>query len=101
MIRKHTQQGIGFLSRAVVFSGKRSEVSKVSMLTEALHSILPKLLTVEDLCAYLDRSCHTLQKWRVEGNGPRYRRIGNRIFYAESDVLAWIEACGRDSTSDS
>ena len=68
---------------------------------EAPSSKLPKLLTVEDMCAYLDRSRHTLQKWRVQGEGPRYRRIGNRIFYAEPDVQAWIEACGRDSTSDS
>jgi predicted DNA-binding transcriptional regulator AlpA len=61
---------------------------------------LPRLYTVPDLCAYLDRSPYTLQRWRSEGGGPKYSRIGNRIFYSEADILAWLKITSRRNTSD-
>ena len=63
-------------------------------------SSLPRLYTVPDLCAYLDRSPHTLQRWRSEGSGPKYSRIGNRIFYSEAKILEWLERTNRRNTSD-
>lgn len=34
----------------------------------------------------------TLAGWRVEGSGPRFVRIGSRIFYRDSDLQEWLES---------
>lgn len=34
-------------------------------------------------------SVKTLANWRSTGTGPAYTKIGNRVFYAHSDVLKW------------
>lgn len=50
-----------------------------------------RLLTQEELAEYLGLSKPTLQRWRREGYGPKYLRIGKHVYYKEVDVLAWIE----------
>lgn len=44
----------------------------------------------------------TLARWRVEGNGPRFvRPIGMRmVTYDKADLVAWLEASKRQSTSE-
>lgn len=42
----------------------------------------------------------TLRAWRVKGKGPRYYKIGGKVFYRGADLDAWIEAQVRGSTSD-
>lgn len=44
---------------------------------------------VADSCAI---SVLTLRKWRVEGRGPRYVKIGTLVRYRPEDVDAWIES---------
>ncbi len=34
----------------------------------------------------------TLARWRCEGMGPSYIKIGGRILYLGADVLKWLEA---------
>jgi len=44
---------------------------------------------------------YSLRHWRIAGGGPPFRKISSRIFYAESDLLAWIESHKKlTSTSD-
>lgn len=31
----------------------------------------------------------TVARWRVEGQGPTYTKVGHRVLYAISDVLKW------------
>ncbi len=31
----------------------------------------------------------TLERWRADGKGPRFLRIGRHIRYSESDILAF------------
>jgi hypothetical protein len=33
---------------------------------------------------------NTLEKWRCTGQGPRFVRVGRRIFYRRSDIEAWL-----------
>lgn len=33
-------------------------------------------------------SNRTLERWRYEGKGPRYRKIGGRVLYAVADIEA-------------
>ena len=36
--------------------------------------------------------CSTLQWWRTKGRGPRYTKIGRKVFYRRSDLDAFIAA---------
>lgn len=42
----------------------------------------------------------TLRKWRWEGKGPRFIKVGRKVAYRESDITDFIEAQVRISTSD-
>jgi len=44
-------------------------------------------------------SVKALQSWRVKGDGPRFRKFGNRVRYALMDVREYEDASVRDSTS--
>ena len=49
----------------------------------------------------LGLSVRTLQRFRVEGRGPRYLKLGKkRVAYAESDLTEYLDGCRRQSTSD-
>jgi len=41
----------------------------------------------------------TLARWRVEGRGPRFVKLGSRVFYDRADLDRWLEANTRSSTS--
>lgn len=61
--------------------------------------MLPKLLTNEQTAEFLGVKPNTLEIWRVKGQGPAYRKIGRSVRYAEADLLAYLEAGTRQSTS--
>lgn len=42
---------------------------------------------------------NTLEIWRIQGKGPIYRKVGRLVRYVEADVLAWLTAQTRASTS--
>lgn len=50
---------------------------------------LPPRLTERDLAAHWRLSPRTLQRWREQGFGPAWIRIGGRILYVRDDVLAY------------
>ena len=37
-------------------------------------------------------SSHSLRRWRSEGRGPSYLRVGRNIFYRVSDLDTWVES---------
>jgi hypothetical protein len=47
------------------------------------------LIRDRDLADRWQKSLRTLQRWRSEGYGPAYLRIGGTVFYRLSDVLAF------------
>jgi predicted DNA-binding transcriptional regulator AlpA len=61
-----------------------------------------RLVLTEDEAARLLRlSARTLQRLRLEGEGPRFVRLtGRRIGYAISDLEAWVRARSVASTSE-
>lgn len=61
---------------------------------------LPRYLTTIEAAALLRLSPRTLEKHRLFGTGPEYRKIGGRVLYAAADVLAWAESGAKRSTSD-
>ncbi len=58
-------------------------------------------LDTEAAAAYLHLSPQTLEKYRVIGGSPRFRKHGRKVVYAIKDLAAWSEARARTSTSDS
>lgn len=58
------------------------------------------LLTEKQAAARLNLSHRSLQRWRVEGRGPAFVKIGGRaVRYIESVIDDFIEAGARTSTS--
>jgi hypothetical protein len=61
----------------------------------------PQFLDTRGAAALLLLSPSTLNKWRLSGLGPRFRKLGRRIIYARSDLVAFADANARTSTSES
>ena len=57
-------------------------------------------LSTTNLAEYLHVSPRTIERWRVEGNGPRFVKAGHRVLYKSEEVNAWLEAASRRSTSE-
>ena len=57
-------------------------------------------LTTREAAAWLGLTKNTLEKMRVHGNGPLYRKHGRYVRYHLEDLIAWSEANKRKSTSD-
>ena len=49
------------------------------------------LLTEDDVQTMLGVSDHTLQAWRVSGDGPNFVKLGKGVYYRTVDVAAWID----------
>jgi hypothetical protein len=63
---------------------------------------LPQLvrrLQPPELAEYLDLTTYTLQRYRCEGTGPAYEKIGNRIYYRLDVVEEWLQSNGQTSTA--
>jgi excisionase family DNA binding protein len=59
------------------------------------------LYTQREAAAVLRLSERTLERWRVQGIGPRFVRLGRRsIRYPQQNVEAYVAACDVGSTSE-
>jgi excisionase family DNA binding protein len=54
-------------------------------------SRIAPLWTVQDVADYLRVPVQTLYSWRMQGRGPRARKIGKYLHYRAEDVTAWLE----------
>lgn len=54
---------------------------------------VPKLLSVEDLAAWLDIPKQTIYEWNCARKGPKRLRLGRHIRYRAEDVLTWLNQC--------
>lgn len=59
-----------------------------------------RLLTTPEAAERVGLSPRTLERYRVTGQGPRYRKIGRWVRYTPEDLDEWLDACARNSTSD-
>ncbi len=62
---------------------------------------LETLLTQKQVSDATRKSEAYFERARWAGGGPKFIKLGRSIRYRESDVLAWINASVRTSTSDS
>ena len=57
-------------------------------------------LSTPAAAALLGLSPRTLDRYRVNGEGPQFHKFGRRVRYARADLLAWAAGRRRSSTSD-
>jgi excisionase family DNA binding protein len=50
-----------------------------------------KLLTQQQLADELEVSLRTLERWRQQGTGPAFIRVGRSPRYRRADIDAWLE----------
>ena len=66
---------------------------------------LEGLLSSKEVAVLLGVSPSTLSRWRFEGDGPQYLKLGRGpkaiIRYRRSDVAAYLDGCSRNSTASS
>jgi predicted DNA-binding transcriptional regulator AlpA len=53
---------------------------------------LEKQFNEKELSQLLSISIGTLRYWRIHHTGPRYRKCGHLVRYAQSDVQAWLNS---------
>lgn len=57
-------------------------------------------LSTGQAALYIGLSNRTLEKMRVVGGGPKFRKHGRYVRYHIDDLDAWSSAHAKDSTSD-
>jgi excisionase family DNA binding protein len=51
----------------------------------------PELLTEAEAADLLTVSVQTMARWRKEGEGPPWFRLGGRVRYRRDELLSWLE----------
>ena len=59
-----------------------------------------ELLSPKNVSERLGVSISTLAKWRLDGSGPAFVKVGSRVAYDASMIEAWLASRVRRSTSD-
>jgi excisionase family DNA binding protein len=76
-------------------------VSGLIAQKKELSMSLDVLLTVEEAAARLKMSKHTLNRWRITGEGPPFVKYGPRLVrYGAAKLDEWEQARVRGSTSE-
>jgi hypothetical protein len=57
-------------------------------------------LSNAEAARFLNLSPRTLEKLRVVGGGPQFRKLGRRVMYTIEELEAWAGMRRCDSTSD-
>jgi len=58
------------------------------------------LIRRADLPQYLPVASQTLARWAVEGQGPRFIKVGRRLVaYRAGDLREWLKNQSRDNTA--
>lgn len=74
-----------------------------------MSAITPRLTPAADVAhflnnaeaaAFLRLSPRTLEKRRMLGDGPRFRKVGRRVIYALDDLIGWADARSFEATFD-
>jgi len=58
------------------------------------------LLTQHETAGKTRLSERTLERHRLAGTGPKFVRLGRRVFYRRDNLEAWIADCTSRSTSE-
>ena len=69
--------------------------------TSTQHRPNDKVLTARQVAEEYGFSTVTLQRWRTDGTGPAYVKLGKRrVGYLAADLQRWVESRRATSTAD-
>ena len=69
--------------------------------TEHVAEFPKKYLAPDEASQFIGAAVQTMARWRCEGGGPPFIRVGSRrIRYALDDLIAWMDARRVSSTSE-
>jgi len=57
-------------------------------------------LAETEAARFLRVSPRTMQRWRLSGGGPVFRRHGRHVVYSKLDLVEFSESSARRSTSE-
>jgi predicted site-specific integrase-resolvase len=60
---------------------------------------MAKLLTTDEASERLNIKTATLRVWRMQGKGPKFKKIGALVRYDEAVLEQWSDDQSRTSTS--
>jgi Helix-turn-helix domain len=69
-------------------------------MPDPLAGLPPRYLRTPEAARWLGISGRTLEKHRIYGTGPVYRKIGGRVVYRVDDLERWVDKGRRTSTSN-
>ena len=78
----------------------RGAMASAPQAAPAPSAAKPEFLTTDEAAALLRLSPRTLEKHRVLGGGPRFRKFGARVVYAMADLRTWADGHTYGMTSD-
>lgn len=64
-----------------------------------LHILPDGRMSAVNAAAYLGLAPKTLAMWRCDGIGPRFTKIGGKVFYFQTDLDVWIDDAGKFSST--
>lgn len=80
---------------------RHEPTSKVARTATSMVDKPPRrYLTNDEAAAFLRLSPRTLEKLRVIGGGPRFRKFGRRVMYAIADLETWADERSFEATFD-
>lgn len=51
-----------------------------------------------EITQYTGIAKQTHNRWRHEGIGPRFAKLGRRVIYFSDDIRAWMQSCYQPTT---
>ncbi len=60
----------------------------------------PSNVDTRQAAELIGMSKRTLEKWRGEGTGPPFLKLGRRVLYSVADLEEWLRSRRRRSTSE-
>jgi predicted DNA-binding transcriptional regulator AlpA len=81
--RPSMAEGLLSAGEAVLLAGK-PKTGKSRLLQQQ------ELLTEKSVARLLSVSLAALRRWRLEGRGPRFLKLGAAVRYDPNDVAAWL-----------
>lgn len=69
-------------------------------MSSLLSGLPPRYLRTPEAAQFLGLSDRTLEKHRVYGTGPSYKKLGGRVVYAVEDLQAWANRGTVKSTAE-
>ena len=61
---------------------------------------MSRLLKTLEAARFLSLSPRTLERFRLEGSGPRYCKLRRSVRYRQADLETWLANSARHSTSE-